>query len=219
MKNHKLIIRTVTLLLVLCTAAPAFASEAPTSQFNYYGWPYRQETNCLPQATSTDVPAAAPSAAPTAAPAPVQTAVPTAPPVQTPSAPDYTTDSLTTQEQTALKLLNQDRQRNGLAPLTLDPQLSRLARIKSEDMRSNNYFAHTSPTYGSASDMLKTFGYAFNGVGENIAHHATVEKSQAAFMSSTGHRRNILGSQWTKCGIGIAYDANGFVYVTQLFVR
>ena len=67
--------------------------------------------------------------------------------------------------------------------------------------------------------MLKSFGYSFNSVGENIAHHATVEKSQAAFMSSTGHRQNILGSQWAKVGIGVAYDANGFVYVTQLFVR
>lgn len=115
--------------------------------------------------------------------------------------------------------MNQDRQRNGLPALALDPELSRLARLKSEDMRDNRYFAHTSPTYGSAADMLRRFGYSFNSVGENIAHHATVEKSQAAFMSSTGHRRNILGSQWSKCGIGVAYDANGFVYVTQLFVR
>ena len=123
------------------------------------------------------------------------------------------------QEQTAVKLLNQDRAANGLAALPVDPELSRLARIKSEDMRDQGYFAHTSPTYGSAADMLRHFGYRFNSVGENIAHHATVEKSQAAFMSSTGHRRNILGSQWTKVGIGVCYDANGFVYVTQLFAR
>ena len=56
-------------------------------------------------------------------------------------------------------------------------------------------------------------------MGENIAHHATVDKAQAAFMSSDGHRRNILSSSWTKVGIGVCYDANGFVYVTQLFVR
>lgn len=123
------------------------------------------------------------------------------------------------QEQTAVNLMNQDRIANGLAALPVDAELSRLARIKSQDMRDNRYFAHTSPTYGSASDMLKQFGYAFNGVGENIAHHATVSKAQAAFMSSTGHRRNILGSQWSKVGIGVSYDANGYVYVTQLFVR
>ncbi|MEG2207406.1 MAG: CAP domain-containing protein, partial [Clostridia bacterium] len=103
--------------------------------------------------------------------------------------------------------------------LTLDAALCDLARLKSTDMFKNNYFAHTSPTLGSAADMLRSHGYSFTSVGENIAHHSTVEKSQAAFMSSTGHRQNILGSQWAKVGIGVSYDSQGFVYVTQLFVR
>ena len=123
------------------------------------------------------------------------------------------------QEQKLLNLLNEDRARNGLPPLTLDPELSRLAQLKSSDMNSNHYFAHESPTYGNASQMLSAFGYDYQGVGENIAHHANVEKAEAAFMSSDGHRSNILGSQWDKVGIGIAYDANGNVYVTQLFAR
>ena len=38
-------------------------------------------------------------------------------------------------------------------------------------------------------------------------------------MSSAGHRQSILGSQWTKVGIGVCYDSQGYVYVTQLFVR
>ncbi len=86
-------------------------------------------------------------------------------------------------------------------------------------MNDNHYFGHTSPTYGSAFKMLTDFGYSFTSVAENIAHHATVEKSQAAFMSSDGHRRNLLGSQWSKVGIGVWTDSQGFVYVTQLFVR
>ena len=75
------------------------------------------------------------------------------------------------------------------------------------------------PTWGNARQMLTTLGYRFSGAGENIAHHATVEKSQAAFMSSSGHRRNLLGSRWSKVGIGVWEDNQGFVYVTQLFVR
>ncbi len=67
--------------------------------------------------------------------------------------------------------------------------------------------------------MLREFGYAFSGVGENIAHHANVEKADAAFMSSPGHRGNILGRQWTRVGVGVCVDKNGFVYVTQLFAR
>jgi len=132
---------------------------------------------------------------------------------------DYTTLSVAAQEQKLLNLLNQDRAAYGLPALTLDSELSRIARMKSQDMNHNHYFAHTSPTYGNAAAMLKLFGYAYNGVGENIAHHANVEKAQAAFMSSSGHRQNILGSQWTKVGIGICIDQNGFIYATQLFVR
>jgi len=116
-------------------------------------------------------------------------------------------------------LLNNDRKTNGLGELTLDPELSRIARIKSCDMRDSHYFAHESPTYGRVSQMLKTFGYSFSAAGENIAHHANVEKAQAAFMSSEGHRRNILSSSWTKVGIGICVDRNGYIYATQIFVR
>jgi uncharacterized protein YkwD len=116
-------------------------------------------------------------------------------------------------------LLNQDRNNNGLGALTLDAELCRIARIKSADMRDNRYFAHESPTYGRVGEMLRHFGYRFSAAGENIAHHASVEKAQAAFMSSDGHRRNILSSSWTKVGIGICIDRNGFVYATQMFVR
>ncbi|MBP3648484.1 MAG: serine protease [Clostridia bacterium] len=175
----------------------------------------------MPEKTQTPKPTA------TATPQPVPTATPrpetSQKPVVTTPAPstddDYTTGYVTTQEEIAFLLLNQDRAANGMAPLQLDPALCSIARLKSQDMRDNRYFAHTSPTYGSASQMLKTLGYSFSAVGENIAHHATVEKSQAAFMSSAGHRKNILSTSWTKVGIGVVVDAQGFVYVTQLFVR
>ena len=132
---------------------------------------------------------------------------------------DYTTEQVRAQEQNAWNLMNSDRAANGLSALPLDAELSAIARKKSEDMRDKGYFSHTSPTYGSVSDILNTFVYSFSAACENIAHHATVAKAQAAFMSSSGHKRNILGSSWTKVGIGVCYDANGYVYVTQIFAR
>lgn len=270
--NKKQKLTAFALSLSLLTGSSALAyGKAPTSQFGFKGWPYRQNSGCYTQSvpqrptatpvvTCTPAPAATPTAAPTAAPTsePViePTSVPTAEPTSAPtaeptiqptaaptaaptSAPtakptatkkpvatsspsngdDYTTPSITAQEENAFILLNQDRIANGLSPLTLDPVLCTIARAKSRDMNDKNYFSHTSPTYGSASQMLRHFGYSFTSVGENIAHHATVEKAQAAFMSSTGHRTNILGSQWSKVGIGVWKDSQGFVYVTQLFVR
>ena len=131
----------------------------------------------------------------------------------------YTTGSLSAQEQSAGNLLNSDRMRYNLAPLVIDPELCRIARIKSEDMRDNQYFAHTSPTYGDVRDMLDHFGYRYSAASENIARHATVEKSQAAFLSSPAHRRNVLSSSFTKVGVGVALDENGYVYLTQIFCR
>lgn len=132
---------------------------------------------------------------------------------------DYTPPAVLMQEQMMLNLLNQDRKNHGLPALVLDEELSAIARAKSQEMNEKGYFSHTSPTWGSPRDMLRHFGYQFNGASENIAHHATVEKAQAAFMSSAGHRRNILGQHWEKVGIGVAFDKDGFIYATQLFAR
>lgn len=247
--NKKQKLTALALAVSLITANTALASSgAPTSQFGFKGWPYRQNNGCVkpnngqqsptmkpsvtctpapttaPTLEPTSVPTIEPTAAPTAKPTAVPTAKPTATAKPVPTTPpsngdDYTTPSISAQEENAFILLNQDRIANGLPALALDPVLSQIARAKSRDMNDKNYFSHTSPTYGSASEMLRHFGYSFTSVGENIAHHATVEKSQAAFMSSSGHRRNILGSQWSKVGIGVWKDSQGFVYVTQLFVR
>jgi len=127
--------------------------------------------------------------------------------------------SLSPAESQLYNLINSEREKNGLSPLTLDAELSALAEIKSEDMVENGYFAHESPTYGSAEDLLESAGTAFVSVGENIARNASVEKAHAALMSSSNHRRNILGSQWKKVGVGIAEDENGYPYVTELFTR
>lgn len=225
----------ITALFLSCLSAHALAGGAPSSQFGFTVWPYRNPSSpCsgTTQAPDTDNPSPAPTSVVTVRPTAVVTTKPTAQPILPTSAPaatpaptqsgslgDYTTVSVTTQEYSAWNLLNSDRVANGLEPLVLDEELCRIARIKSCDMKTNHYFAHESPTYGNAAAMLTYFGYSFKGVGENIAHHATVEKAQAAFMSSSGHRANILGSQWTRVGIGVCYDDNGYVYVTQIFTR
>lgn len=170
--------------------------------------------------TPSPIPTEAPTPAPSKAPAPTPTRAVTPAPTHTPvTGSDYTTVSVSAQEQNIFLLLNSDRITNGLPALTLDPTLSAIARRKSEDMRDNHYFAHESPTWGKAASMLTAFGYPYSAVGENIAHHATPEKAEVALMNSDGHRRNILGKTWTKVGVGICFDEHGYVYVTQLFVR
>jgi uncharacterized YkwD family protein len=126
---------------------------------------------------------------------------------------------LTAQESLMYNLLNQDRRNNGLSPLSLDMNLVNLARMKSQDMYQNNYFSHTSPTYGSAYNMEKNAGLNYSIMGaENIAKAPTVQYTENAFMNSSGHRANILNPQHNTVGIGVTNSQSGVV-VTQLFAK
>ena len=119
-------------------------------------------------------------------------------------------------EDQVLVLVNKERANNGLSPLTMDESVRKVARAKSTDMSTKHYFDHTSPTYGSPFDMLKSFGISYKSAGENIAQgYTTPEAVVKGWMNSSGHRANILSSKYTKIGIG--YEANGN-YWTQLFI-
>jgi len=87
-------------------------------------------------------------------------------------------------------------------------------------MASNNYFAHQSPTYGSAGDMLKQSGINWSAWGENIASgQRTPEAVVTAWMNSEGHRANILSPNFSKIGVGYATNSNGTPYWTQMFIK
>ena len=119
-------------------------------------------------------------------------------------------------EQEVVDLTNEERAKQGLEPLALDTELSKVARIKSEDMQKNNYFSHTSPTYGSPFEMMDQFGISYRAAGENIAMgQRTPEEVVNAWMNSDGHRKNILSSNYTHIGIGYVENGN---YWTQMFI-
>jgi uncharacterized protein YkwD len=99
----------------------------------------------------------------------------------------------------------------------MDMTLLDLARKKSKDMVDNNYFAHTSPTYGSIYDILRSAGVKYYVAGENIAKARDVNYAFIMFMGSDGHRANILYPDFTRVGIGIVHYQYG-VSVTQLFI-
>ncbi len=119
-------------------------------------------------------------------------------------------------EQEVIRLVNDIRKKNGLGTLEYDWQLSRVARYKSQDMHDKGYFSHTSPTYGSPFDMMKSFGLSYRSAGENIAKgYKTPKDVVNGWMNSSGHRANILNSSYTKIGVGYVADGN---YWTQMFM-
>ncbi|MBQ8508878.1 MAG: SafA/ExsA family spore coat assembly protein [Clostridia bacterium] len=124
--------------------------------------------------------------------------------------------SVAAYEQQVVNLVNKIRADYGLSPLKHNWELSRVARYKSQDMRDNGYFSHTSPTYGSPFTMIRNFGISYRSAGENIARgYATPEAVVNGWMNSSGHRANILNASFTEIGVG--YVANGR-YWTQMFI-
>lgn len=142
---------------------------------------------------------------------------PSAAPAPPPS-PSLEQPTIGVEEQKMLDLVNAERLKVGVAPLKADPELMKVAKLKAEDMVKNNYFSHTSPTYGSPFDMMKKFGITFQTAAENLAGNSSVEAAHNALMQSEEHRKNILNSSYDYIGIGICPSpVYGKVFV-QMFI-
>lgn len=143
------------------------------------------------------------------------------------------------------KLINIERHKAGLKPLSLDKKLSSIARGHSQDMANKNYFSHISPEGEGYLARYKKKGFACQvQVGqrsylgaENIfldnlyssvtyvdgrAHYNWKSLDEIAlsivkgWMKSRGHRKNILQPVYRSQGIGIAIK-DGKVYITENF--
>jgi uncharacterized YkwD family protein/spore coat assembly protein SafA len=123
-----------------------------------------------------------------------------------------------TYEKEVIRLVNIERAKAGLWTLAENWEMSRVARLKSQDMINKGYFSHTSPTYGSPFTMMKNFGIAYSAAGENIAKgQQTPASVVTAWMNSPGHRQNIMSSNYNEIGVGYAEDWKGVACWTQLF--
>lgn len=187
-----------------CPSEKPAETEAPSEKPSVT--PSPSEKPQPSQQPSQEVPTVKPT------PSAPQTSAPTSTPDTTPS------QGVTSEEQAMVNMVNQERAKAGLAPLAIDMSLTNVAREKSRDMIRNNYFSHTSPTYGSPFDMMKQFGISYTAAAENIAKYNSVEGAHVGLMNSSGHRANILNGTYTHIGIGIIYS-NGYYTITQMFIR
>ena len=152
----------------------------------------------------------------TATPTPTTPKPTPAPPTAT--APPATTTGLTANEQEMFNLVNKERTSRGIAALKVDATLVKTARLKSQDMVNNNYFAHQSPTYGSPFDLMKKYGVTYRTAGENLAANNSVAAAHTALMNSPGHRENILNASYNYIGIGIVSSSKYGLMFTQHFI-
>jgi len=137
--------------------------------------------------------------------------------------------------------VNQQRISNGLPALKFDTKLSEIARSHSQDMAKNGFFSHTNLKGQDPTQRGNLLGYSCykdyglhytEGIAENIymtpkgnvigcgnvySENEIANCVVIGWMSSPGHRKNILTSTYDKEGIGVAISSDGKVYATENF--
>lgn len=134
-------------------------------------------------------------------------------------------------EAQVIQLINAERTKVGLAPMAVSGALNYAADIHSQDMAGlstvmgpddamdHTLYGTARPEVGNRLDLAGydtwTTSFAF---GENIAYgYATAADVVAGWMSSPGHRANILNATFTETGVGVRADSNGLLFFTQNF--
>lgn len=121
--------------------------------------------------------------------------------------------------------VNEERAKAGVPTLTYNTVMQKYARIKSQDMGDNNYFSHEDLNGNLITTQMKNDGVSYKAWGENIAYiggnvsaDALAEQFMTNWMNSSGHRANILSTNFSSIGVGV-YKIGNKVYATQEFYR
>ncbi|MHA5054352.1 CAP domain-containing protein [Streptomyces sp. SD15] len=171
-----------------------------------------------PASTEAAAPASTEAAAPasTEAPAPASTeaAAPASTEAASPSASEAAAPASDAVAQ-VVSLVNSERSKAGCSPVTLNAKLSKAAQDHSADMASHSNMSHTGSDGSDPAQRITAAGYTWSTYGENVAYgYSSPEEVMAGWMSSPGHKENILNCDFKEIGVGLAQPND---YWTQDF--
>jgi uncharacterized protein YkwD len=139
-----------------------------------------------------------------------------------PSVAAPTSIALTLDEWAIVSQTNQARAEAGLPSLVVSESLQQAGRIHAENMARLNRFAHVLPESETPTlaDRARVVGYDFAALGENLGfNYATPSLAVEGWLTSDGHRANLLSDEYTELGVAIARNAIGQPYYVQVFGR
>ncbi|RZB13961.1 CAP domain-containing protein [Streptomyces sp. F001] len=114
-----------------------------------------------------------------------------------------------------VSLVNSERSKAGCSPVTVNAKLTKAAQDHSADMASHKNMSHTGSDGSDPGERITRAGYNWRTYGENVAYgYSSPEQVMAGWMSSPGHKRNILNCGFKEIGVGLAQPGN---YWTQNF--
>ena len=148
---------------------------------------------------------------------------PAVPPAPAPTrAPVAASGRVGPTEARIFNLINAERKRQGLPALEYSRQLDEMARIQAQNMARFHKMAHVLPESGTPTlaDRARHVGYMFGRLAENVAHdYPSAQTVVEGWMTSKGHRANILNTDVVETGIAIARSSSGGLYYCQVFGR
>ena len=130
-------------------------------------------------------------------------------------------DVLAGEQKKIIELTNAIRANSHLKALAVNTALNNSSQAKADDMAVNAYFSHTSPTDKTVSDFVRSSGYKYSTVGENLAMGFTnAEDVVNAWVNSPTHYANLIDNDYVDLGVGLetgVYAGEQTVYVAQHF--
>jgi uncharacterized protein YkwD len=118
----------------------------------------------------------------------------------------------TPESMAALDKINASRTQSSVRQVTFQMDAWNKAQAWSERMARENRLYHSNLADGLG-------GLPWRKIGENVAVGWSLDSIHAAFMGSSGHRANILDPAFNYAAVGVARDASGRYWVTQVFVQ
>jgi hypothetical protein len=113
-------------------------------------------------------------------------------------------------ERSFVEKINRERERRGLRPVKIDPELSKVSQVHSNEMLSKHRLYHT------PEKTLKKRVTNWQILGENVGVGGSVSSLHRAFMASPGHKANNLNRRYRNIGVGIV-SSGGRLWVTVIF--
>src|SRR6187455_1617415 len=123
---------------------------------------------------------------------------------------------------TIVQLTNAERANAGRPALKTNSRLMEAAQLQADQMVRLGRLEHvlSGGRYPRPEDRLAAAGYEWSAYAENIAMgQTTAAAAMDSWMHSSGHRANILSTNVTEIGIGVARDSAGRPYYVQVFGR
>jgi uncharacterized protein YkwD len=118
--------------------------------------------------------------------------------------------SSSSDEHTFISLLNGERTSRGLRALSVQSDLTAIARRHADRMAASNAIFHNT----SLASQVR----GWRVIAENVGRGRRVGAIHDGFMGSSVHRSNILYPGFNQIGVGVAYS-DGKIYVSQVFVK